>query len=114
MPGHMDMTCPRESTPRRGYVQSQMAKVLDVPMGDTAAGLCTLKPVGYSRQGRPVYDPAEAVATMREYYRRLYDENKDKYKASRADMWRDYALKYRARMERCEALLAELERQGCV
>ena len=112
--GKMDDTQPREGVVRRGYVRTQLARALDVPDGDLAVGLCQLKCVGWSPGGRPVYDPVEAVTTMRAYYQRMYAENRAKYFDKRAEHHRDFALKYRARAEKCDALLEELERQGFV
>ena len=110
MLGRIEMTRPHGGEPRPGIVRTQLAVSLQVPDTDVTAGLCQAHEIGWSKYGAPLYDPVEAVKTMREYYRRMYEHNKQRWRDRKMGQWRDYALKYLARMERCDALLAELER----
>ena len=92
--------------------KTRLAKLLQVPQMDVSIGMCYLQHRGYTRYGHRMYDKVDAIKEMRGYYLRMYAEKKVQFKAHHSEMYRDHALKYKARMETCDMVLAALGTGG--
>lgn len=105
-------TIPAKGMRRRGVTRDQLKKALEVPDDDIYVGLCTVRPIGLTRGGLPLYDAREALAALQSRYAMLAKSNREEYRRTQKEQYYDRACKYRARRYACEVLMASLPEEG--
>lgn len=88
--------------------RTELAKMLDVPAMDVSIATCMTPRIAKVRGGAIVFERMTALKDLRSFYRRQYECNRELYHDRHMEMYRDNALKYRARMERVQAMIDEL------
>lgn len=92
--------------------RTRLAKLLAVPLMDVSVGTCYSKCLGYTRYGHQMIDRIGAIRDMQAYYTKMYMDNKSQFLARHSEMYRDNALKYKARLETCNMMLEALTKGG--